>query len=197
MLCSCQGSKNKNTDQLTIVEPGREVITTPADYIDLDYVKGKFDPSQHPAFIRIEKKYSPKDDIYLNRDAYAAFERMHAAAQADQINLVIRSAARNFDYQRGIWERKWTGETKLSGNIDASTQYPSAIDRAKAILLYSSMPGTSRHHWGTDIDLNDFENSYFEHGQGLKEYTWLEENAARFGFCQTYTTKGRGATDWI
>ena len=52
------------------------------------------------------------------------------------------------------------------------------------------MPGSPRHHWGTDIDINNFNNSYFESGQGLKEYDWLVANAAQFGFCQPYTPKG-------
>ena len=52
------------------------------------------------------------------------------------------------------------------------------------------MPGSSRHHWGTDIDLNAFENSWFESGEGLKLYNWLQANAANYGFCQVYTKKG-------
>ena len=59
-----------------------------------------------------------------------------------------------------------------------------SLKAAKTILLYSSMPTTSRHHWGTDMDINSLENSYFASGQGLKEYTWLKKNAAKFGFCQ-------------
>ena len=52
------------------------------------------------------------------------------------------------------------------------------------------MPGTSRHHWGTDIDLNAFTNSYFESGKGLKLYQWLQAHAGDYGFCQPYTAKG-------
>jgi LAS superfamily LD-carboxypeptidase LdcB len=52
------------------------------------------------------------------------------------------------------------------------------------------MPGTSRHHWGTDIDLNAFTNTYFESGAGYKIYQWLLTNAASYGFCQPYTKKG-------
>ena len=51
------------------------------------------------------------------------------------------------------------------------------------------MPCTSRHHWGTDVDLINLNNEYFESGQGLKEYKWLKENAARFGFRQVYDDK--------
>jgi LAS superfamily LD-carboxypeptidase LdcB len=68
--------------------------------------------------------------------------------------------------------------------------------RAKLILLYSSMPGTSRHHWGTDMDLNSLENSYFDSGEGLKIYQWLTTHAAKFGFCQPYTSKAAGRTGY-
>jgi LAS superfamily LD-carboxypeptidase LdcB len=57
------------------------------------------------------------------------------------------------------------------------------------------MPTTSRHHWGTDMDINSLENSYFESGQGLKEYNWLKKNASKYGFCQVYTDKKTVARD--
>ncbi len=58
------------------------------------------------------------------------------------------------------------------------------------ILLYSSMPGTSRHHWGTDFDINELKNSYYDKGDGKIVYTWLKQHAHKYGFCQPYT-KGR------
>jgi LAS superfamily LD-carboxypeptidase LdcB len=51
------------------------------------------------------------------------------------------------------------------------------------------MPGTSRHHWGTDIDINSLNPLYFNSGKGKKEFEWLRDNAHLFGFCQTYTQK--------
>ena len=62
--------------------------------------------------------------------------------------------------------------------------------RAIKILRWSSMPSTSRHHWGTDIDLNNLEPEYFESGQGLKEYDWLVAHAHEYGFCQVYSEMG-------
>lgn len=50
------------------------------------------------------------------------------------------------------------------------------------------MPGTSRHHWGTDIDLNDLTNEAFSKGgRHEKVYHWLVKNALKFGFGQPYT----------
>ena len=51
------------------------------------------------------------------------------------------------------------------------------------------MPSTSRHHWGTEVDLNAFRNDWFNHDKGLKLFKWLEKNAASYGFHRPYTKK--------
>mgnify|MGYP000312507363 FL=1 len=58
------------------------------------------------------------------------------------------------------------------------------------------MPSTSRYHWGTDIDLKNLNNSYFERGLGAKEYQWLNKNAKNYGFHQVYTSKENGRTGY-
>ena len=83
----------------------------------------------------------------------------------------------------------------LIGVKDLPKEFPNAKDRALKILEFSSMPSTSRHHWGTDLDLNNFTNKYFESGKGKKEYEWLYNNAHTFGFCQPYTAKGTARPD--
>ena len=126
----------------------------------------------------------------MQKDALKAFTEMHAAATKEGIQLVIKSAARNFDYQHGIWQRKWDGTTTLSDGTKA-TAIADHAQRARKILEYSSMPGSSRHHWGTDIDINSFNNTYFAEGEGLELYTWMKNNAASYGYCQPYTAKGK------
>ncbi len=154
---------------------------------DINYITGHFDPTQHPDFTRIEDQYTDKQDVYLRKDTYEAFLKMYAAAEKEGIKLLIRSATRNFDYQKSIWEAKWEGRRELEAGETAPKAYPDPKERALAILRYSSMPGTSRHHWGTDMDLNAFTNSYFEKGEGKKIYDWLTAHAAEYGFCQPYS----------
>lgn len=155
----------------------------------LDYLMGKFDPAKDTAFIKISTKYADRDGLYMRKDAYAAFQKMHDVAMKDGVTLTIRSAARNFANQKRIWEGKWSGSRKLSGNVNAAKKYPRTVPRALKILEFSSMPSTSRHHWGTDIDLNNFNNEYFTKGRGLKEYEWLTTHANEYGYCQVYTDK--------
>jgi LAS superfamily LD-carboxypeptidase LdcB len=159
------------------------------------YLTGKFDPEIHPNFVKVAAKYTDGDPYVLHQETYAAFEEMHAAAATDGIKLVMVSATRNFRRQKQIWEAKWQGKRLLEGKDKADEVYPDPADRARAILRYSSMPGTSRHHWGTDIDLNNLENSYFKSGTGKKVYDWLTTNAADYGFCQPYTPKGEARPD--
>ena len=161
----------------------------------LDYIMGKFDPAKHKDFILIAKTHSSRTGMYLRKETYTAFKEMYDAAKADGIRFKIISATRNFATQKTIWEGKWTGKRLLEGGQNAAKTISNPTKRALKILEYSSMPSTSRHHWGTDFDLNNLTNAYFEKGQGLKEYNWLLANAAKFGFCQAYTPKGAARPD--
>ena len=175
--------QNNNMDTLP---PEIKIDTS----IATTHLMGKFDPLKDSDFVKIEIQYADRPGQLLHKETYAAFIKMHKAAKEDGIQLIIKSATRNFFAQKTIWEGKWKGKRLLEGNINAAKKIPDPVQRALKILEYSSMPGTSRHHWGTDIDLNAFVNSYFEKGQGKKEYDWLVANAATFGFCQPYTPKG-------
>ncbi len=193
-LFSCGTGTNKKTAQSSLTQNDEAVpqnsATDPSqNALIVKHIMGKFDPSLDSNFVKIPLAYADQEDRYMHKEAYEAFKKMHELALEEGIDLKIKSAARNFDYQKGIWERKWTGETILSNGQNASVAYADSVTRAKKILEYSSMPGTSRHHWGTDIDLNAFNNSWFETGEGLKLFNWLEAHAHEFGFCRPYTEK--------
>jgi len=188
-------------DTAPAAAPPTELAEVPPKAVALDtnapptipsyaFLTGKFDPVVHPDFVPVAGKYTDGDPYVLHQDTYAAFKKMHAAAAQDGVQLVMVSATRNFARQKQIWEAKWNGQRLLEGKEKADVVYPDPADRARAILRYSSMPGTSRHHWGTDIDLNALTNRHFEQGEGKKVYDWLQANAAAFGFCQPYTPKG-------
>lgn len=185
-MWSCK--PNEGQESPTTLNLKKAEVKTPAvdkkkpmqQEVPLKEVMGQFEPKTHKDFVRIEAKYADRNDRYMHREAYEAFKKMWQHAADDGIKLVIRSAVRNFDYQKGIWERKWARNRNKGSDQDIALK----------ILQYSSMPGTSRHHWGTDIDFNAFENSYFEQGEGKKIYNWLQEHAGSYGYCQPYTKKG-------
>src|SRR3989344_1310665 len=153
------------------------------------FLMGKFEPAERDDFVLIPPQYANNGNkMYLREEAYGAFLQMEAAAKLDGINLKIASATRNFYYQRDIWEKKWIGATLVDGE-NLSVSIPEGFLRFKKILEYSAAPGTSRHHWGADIDINYAIPSYFEAGRGKEIYDWLTQNAGRFGFCQVYNAK--------
>lgn len=156
--------------------------------IDGAYLLGKFNPATHKDFTKVNKKYASRSGMYVRKDVYQAFLKMYDAALQDGIDLKILSATRSFSGQKRIWEAKWTGKRKVSGQ-DLSQAIPFGTDRARKILEYSAMPGTSRHHWGTDLDLCALNNAFFEKGKGKEIYDWLNNNARNFGFYQPYTER--------
>jgi len=143
--------------------------------IEKNILLGKFDYKKDSNFSIVSSKYSSKT-IYLRKEVLQKFDQMYAAALKDGIKLVIISGTRSFNHQKYIWDRKWA---KNILKMDS-------ISTVKEIMKYSSMPSTSRHHWGTDIDLNSLENSYFEKGEGKKIFDWLVANAFKYGFHMTY-----------
>ncbi|WP_111684113.1 M15 family metallopeptidase [Winogradskyella tangerina] len=162
------------------------IVSKPKDTLNLnkDKVLGRINYRNDSTFSKVRREYSNKT-IYLQKEVYGAFLNMVEAAEKDNVNLKIISGTRNFYEQKAIWERKWEKYKDLD-----------SITRTLNILEYSSMPGSSRHHWGTEIDLNSLNNLYFNSGKGLKEYNWLQSHANTFGFYQVYTDKSRGRSGY-
>ncbi len=167
-----------------------------------DYVTGRFNPAGHGLFVSLADSGVPtnkrphllrKEAAGALKELYDAFRREHPKAP-----FWVQSSTRSFADQRYIWDGKWNGTIPVM-KISLNRTIQDPLKRALEILKYSSMPGTSRHHWGTDIDLNVLENSYYETGEGRALYLWMKENAGRFGFCQPYTagrTSGYHEEKW-
>lgn len=119
-----------------------------------------------------------KDDKYLLKEVYAAFDKMREAAARDGLTIKVRSGLRTFNHQTWIWNWKWGLKERASMSVK---------ERALDILKYSSMPGTSRHHWGAEIDITSLELKYWASEEGKAVYQWLCNNAERFGFFQPFT----------
>jgi LAS superfamily LD-carboxypeptidase LdcB len=136
----------------------------------------------------------------LHMHAAAPFARLRDAARAAGFELVPSSAFRDFDRQLSIWNAKFRGDRPLldaTGQaLDAAVLSPA--ERVAAILVWSALPGASRHHWGTDLDLFDANAvpagyrvqltaaEYAAGGPFHAASLWLEANAARFGFFRPF-----------
>lgn len=95
---------------------------------------------------------------YLVRDSVLEpFLELSESARKAGFDLRVESAYRSFDRQLTIWNRKATGKTRL---LDADGKpFPglpqNPESRMRAILLWSALPGASRHHFGTELDVVD------------------------------------------
>jgi len=143
---------------------------------------------------------SPEFGCSLHPEAMAAFSALRAAAAKSDIDLVAVSSFRSFEHQLTIWNDKFHGRRPL---LD---RHGRALDRAvlaeaelvRAILLWSALPGASRHHWGTEIDLIDraalpggqrpqlLPAEYSPGGVFERLGAWLAQHGADYGFYPPY-----------
>ncbi|NJD31210.1 MAG: D-alanyl-D-alanine carboxypeptidase family protein, partial [Gammaproteobacteria bacterium] len=143
----------------------------------------------------------------LHFGAVTSFLAMRDAALATGIDLAAASSFRDFDRQLTLWNRKWRGERPLLDRAGRAID-PATLDdagRLDAILCWSAVPGGSRHHWGTEIDVVDaaamppgyqvqlVPSEYAEGGVFARLDSWLTGNMARFGFYRPYATGSCGA----
>lgn len=154
------------------------------DRLPQEYLLGDIDPVHAPGITRVPASISDRA-MFGQQDAVQALISLSSAATHDHIRLIVLSAFRSYHDQKTIWDDKWAGRTLVDGNkLDQTV--PDADERTEKILQFSSAPGMSRHHWGTDFDFNALNNEYFEAGEGARVYAWLQSNAPKFGFCQVY-----------
>jgi LAS superfamily LD-carboxypeptidase LdcB len=135
-----------------------------------------------------------------------AFLAMREDAAGAGFDLMPASSFRDFERQRRIWNAKYRGERPAldrSGRpIDISRLDPGR--RVETILLWSALPGASRHHWGCDIDVVDgrvvaggyqakLERPEFMRGGPFALLSrWLSRNMRHYGFYRPYTRAGSG-----
>ena len=128
------------------------------------------------------------------------FEAMQRAAEKDGIALEIASSYRGFKRQAAIWNAKFSNQRPIldinENSVDTSAL--SELEKCHAIMLFSALPGASRHHLGTDVDVFDANalpagyqlqlvgSEYSGSGIFAKLSQWLDENMAEFGFYRPY-----------
>ena len=129
------------------------------------------------------------DSIQLEKRTFNAFKKMEKAALKDGIKLKIVSAYRSYDRQKTIWNNKYLRFTK-----DYNLEPEKAISE---IMRFSTIPGTSRHHWGTEIDIIDGKHKdeedvligekFKKNGIFYEMKKWLDRNSEDYGFYIVYT----------
>ena len=142
----------------------------------------------YKTLLGIEHSSLVGDSIKLEKNTFIAMEKMRKAALLDGIKIKVVSGFRDFERQKQIWNRKFKKFTTENNLSD--------LDAIKEIIRFSTIPGTSRHHWGTEIDVIDedfkneknllISNKYEEGGIFEKLKKWMDINSQKFGFYLTY-----------
>lgn len=131
---------------------------------------------------------------------WPAWQALVAAAAQAGIELAAISAHRSFAAQESIWNAKWRGQRAVLNRLGAPVEMAGLNDaeRVAAILLWSALPGASRHHWGTEFDVIDraalpagyavqlVPAEYAAGGPFEKLGLWLDANLNGLGFHRPY-----------
>jgi LAS superfamily LD-carboxypeptidase LdcB len=145
----------------------------------------------------------------VHRDVVAPLLGLIDEARAAGFDLQVLSGFRSFEQQRSIWNRKAAGELAVldSEAIPLDISVLSERDLAFAILRWSALPGASRHHWGTDLDVYDRDatpegyeielipEEVNDGGIFGPLHAWLDARMARdgaFGFFRPYDRDRQG-----
>lgn len=146
--------------------------------------------------------------VRLHADAIDAVQALRDAAARAGHDLAIVSSFRDFARQSAIWNRKFRGEQAVFDRagraVDVSAL--SGPERVRAILIWSALPGASRHHWGTDFDVYDRSAvpadyrpeltvaEYTDAGPFARLDAWLAANLGNHGFFRPYRTDRGGVS---
>ena len=147
-------------------------------------------------------------------EALLPLRRLMEDARAEGFEIAVASAFRDVEHQARIVERKFTGALPVLDRdehpLDISTL--SAADKIAAICVFSSIPGFSRHHLGSDFDI--YPRNLLPQGQTLqltaREYDehepggyfhpfldYLHHRLGDFGFFTPYSGEnGMGYEPW-
>lgn len=127
---------------------------------------------------------------FLHPQALEAFKQLHSAGLAEGFDISLISSFRDYERQEAIWNKKVLNSEK------------DARESILSILRWSALPGASRHHWGTDIDIFDGNkmtkekvqlepHEYDKSGPFHEMNQWLshllDQNNC-FGFYRPYST---------
>ncbi len=142
----------------------------------------------------------------LHAAAVEPFLAMRAAAARAGFDLAPVSSFRDFERQRSIWNAKFRGERPALDRRGRPVPIKKldAGARVDAILCWSALPGASRHHWGSDVDVADGRvigagyapqlesGEYRRGGPFFALSAWLSTHMRRYGFYRPYASRRPG-----
>ncbi len=136
----------------------------------------------------------------LHQAVIPAYRQMQQAAAQQGIAIRLVSGWRSFERQAAIWQAKCEGRRPVFDRWQRllKIEHYQGLAKLEAIMLYSALPGASRHHWGSDLDIydaaavsNDYQvqlqqSEYSAGGPFYRLSQWLTQHAAQYGFFLPY-----------
>jgi LAS superfamily LD-carboxypeptidase LdcB len=145
-----------------------------------------------------------RDDLgaALHPEAVEPFLAMKADAARAGHEIAVVSSFRDFFAQERIWNMKWRGERPLYDPQGRARDHAALApgELIEAILCWSALPGASRHHWGSELDVVDRAAVPADYRVQLVPaeaapggpfhplHCWLDRNMSRYGFFRPYRT---------
>jgi LAS superfamily LD-carboxypeptidase LdcB len=144
------------------------------------------------------------EDYLVHEEVLIAFNSLKQEASHEGLDLTAISTFRPFDEQLQIWNNKATGQKILLDDNGKPLEFDklSKEEIVFRILRWSALPGASRHHFGTDIDVIDKKaltdlnyrvqlvpSEYSKDGIFGKLSSWLDiriSDREAFGFYRPY-----------
>lgn len=144
--------------------------------------------------------------MLVHQDIVVPLTELQQNAAASGFDLRLCSGFRSFDRQLHIWNAKLSGLRPVVDDRGAliNLDLLSPWQQIQAVMRWSALPGASRHHWGTDIDIYDRAAMPADYqlqlipaeveGQGMfaPMHDWLDEKLADQGFYRPYGTDTGG-----
>lgn len=144
--------------------------------------------------------FNKKSYVSLHQKVLGPYEQLKNSAAENGFALRVLSGYRSFDHQVKIWNDKISGKRMILDDSSKPITHEdfSAWEKIQAILRWTALPGTSRHHWGTDFDVYDanalspnyrvqlMPSEYIGDGIFSDFYAWLMESIGPSGTYKSY-----------
>ena len=154
-------------------------LVNPDNPVDNDFINGV-------ELAKINERFSSghESSMYFDKRAVEYLNSMCQAALNDNVHLIAVSSYRSYSYQNTLYNNR----VKRFVNQG----YSEADAKATAATIVA-LPGTSEHHMGLAVDINEVEETF----ENTSAFKWLQEHAEEYGFVMRYAKDKQDITKII
>lgn len=142
-------------------------------------------------------EWQPGSGLLIHKDMKSSLQELIREGKEKGFSIQVASAYRDYEKQRTIWNAKASGKRKIYNRSEELVDFQNASPKEilEAIMSWSAIPGASRHHWGTEIDIfdescrsrEDLELSVKECSDHFsKMYEWIDSKLSALPFHRPY-----------